>query len=433
MNIFTLLRAPLFLLIVLLFSLPQSTPQNGVPPITLANNQISATETSLSLSGPVGGAYLTNLRGADHLESSPARDLRMRQRIRTLQQTGALAPFDASKQVSFIQPIKLVNAPLETSILTAQFVDHDQTNPGSVQDYRCSDRTYDFQGYNHTGTDFVAYPFPWRMIDNDSVTVVAAAAGTIVERSDGHADRNCSFGGTGDNMVVLVHADGSQSSYAHMKKGSVTTKAVGERVEAGEYLGVIGSSGASTAPHLHFEVKDSAGNLIDPFFDPANATCNTLNQSSWWAEQPEYFDAGINKLMTSSARPSLQQCGDAITHDTDSFLPGETVHLSAFYRNQLSEDITQFQLMRPDGSIALKWDHQIGEDYLEFSMWTWSITLDPESPLGAWIVQADYRGETYAHGFAATEERGNPDPTPTPEPTPKPGLDERMYLPLVLR
>ena len=50
------------------------------------------------------------------------------------------------------------------------------------------------------------------------------------------------------------HDDGSLALYAHLRTGSVTARPIGARIAAGEYLGVIGSSGNSTGPHLHFEV-----------------------------------------------------------------------------------------------------------------------------------------------------------------------------------
>ena len=52
-----------------------------------------------------------------------------------------------------------------------------------------------------------------------------------------------------------MHADGSVAWYGHMKAGSLTNKAVGQTVSSGEYLGIVGSSGNSTGPHLHFGIR----------------------------------------------------------------------------------------------------------------------------------------------------------------------------------
>ena len=75
-------------------------------------------------------------------------------------------------------------------------------------------------------------------------------------RADGFDDRSCTPGGS-SNKVAIRHDDGTMAWYLHMKKWSVTPKGVGETVLAGEYLGVVGSSGSSSLPHLHFDVRDT--------------------------------------------------------------------------------------------------------------------------------------------------------------------------------
>ncbi len=66
-------------------------------------------------------------------------------------------------------------------------------------------------------------------------------------------------GGYG-NAVIVMHAGGITSLYAHMSQIDVR---VGEKVETGELIGLVGSTGLSTGPHLHFEVRVN-GNLTDP-------------------------------------------------------------------------------------------------------------------------------------------------------------------------
>ncbi len=100
------------------------------------------------------------------------------------------------------------------------------------------------------------------------------------------------------NAVVIRHADGTLAHYLHMKNGSVTTKAVGATIAQGEYLGVVGSSGSSTGPHLHFEVRNAANTTpIDPF----HGDCNT--SASLWAEQPPYYDSAVIAVHTGTAAP----------------------------------------------------------------------------------------------------------------------------------
>lgn len=80
------------------------------------------------------------------------------------------------------------------------------------------------------------------------------------------------------NYVLLRHADGVYTLYAHLAPGSVVVEA-GAAVVAGQRLGAVGSSGSSTEPHLHFHACDAPDPLrcagmpvafdgIDlPFFD----------------------------------------------------------------------------------------------------------------------------------------------------------------------
>lgn len=122
------------------------------------------------------------------------------------------------------------------------YVDHDATI-GSVEEYNCGDRTYDKPnngGYNHSGTDICIGPYYWSMMDSMFVNVIAAAPGQIVDKDDGNYDRNCGFGAGSPNYVKIMHADGSYAVYYHMKSGSVTSKFIGETVEEGEYLGLVG-------------------------------------------------------------------------------------------------------------------------------------------------------------------------------------------------
>ncbi len=66
-------------------------------------------------------------------------------------------------------------------------------------------------------------------------------------------------GGYG-NLVKVRHPDGSETRYAHLNSINVRK---GQRVDKGEQLGTIGSTGKSTGPHLHFEIRIN-GQAIDP-------------------------------------------------------------------------------------------------------------------------------------------------------------------------
>ncbi len=82
--------------------------------------------------------------------------------------------------------------------------------------------------------------------------VQAAAAGTVVFSGEQRG-----YGTT----VVVEHADGSKSRYAHL---SATTVATGSAVETGQTLGRAGKSGRATGTHLHFEVTSPHGTPVSP-------------------------------------------------------------------------------------------------------------------------------------------------------------------------
>ncbi|MGU3644623.1 M23 family metallopeptidase [Microbacterium sp. C23T] len=92
--------------------------------------------------------------------------------------------------------------------------------------------------------------------------IVAAAAGTVVRALDGIPNTESlpepppipPIEETVGNHVVVEIAPGLYTLYGHMDPGSVRVS-VGDRVEKGQELGLIGSSGNSTTPHLHFHLQ----------------------------------------------------------------------------------------------------------------------------------------------------------------------------------
>ena len=89
----------------------------------------------------------------------------------------------------------------------------------------------------------------------------AAADGTIVY-AGWHS------GGYG-NLVEIRHSDGTTTRYGHNSRLSV---AVGQTVRQGQLLAEMGSTGNSTGSHLHFEIRPSGGNAVNPISHlPANS------------------------------------------------------------------------------------------------------------------------------------------------------------------
>ena len=139
----------------------------------------------------------------------------------------------------------------------------------------------------HGGSDFILDGgFP-AMVD-DPLEVLAAAEGVVILVEDGNYDLchgedfeiSCDGHPIVANRVHIQHVDGLTSRYLHLMKDSVLV-AEGDSVRCGDPLGLVGSSGRSSTPHLHFEVQDVDGVVIDPFaLDPAD---------SLWREQDGPF------------------------------------------------------------------------------------------------------------------------------------------------
>jgi murein DD-endopeptidase MepM/ murein hydrolase activator NlpD len=66
-------------------------------------------------------------------------------------------------------------------------------------------------------------------------------------------------GGYG-NLVIIRHYNGLETYYAHLSSIEVD---INQEIEAGKFIGIIGSTGHSTGPHLHFECR-FMGNAFDP-------------------------------------------------------------------------------------------------------------------------------------------------------------------------
>lgn len=98
---------------------------------------------------------------------------------------------------------------------------------------------------SHSGIDFHAA---------SGSSVVAVGAGTVVEAG---------WGGAYGNNIVLRMTDGTYTQYGHLSSIGVS---VGQSVGGGQRIGLSGSTGNSTGPHLHFEARTtpSYGSDMDP-------------------------------------------------------------------------------------------------------------------------------------------------------------------------
>ncbi|MDT0270327.1 M23 family metallopeptidase [Streptomyces sp. DSM 44915] len=96
---------------------------------------------------------------------------------------------------------------------------------------------------NHTGTDF------------------AAATGTPVKNVHTGVVKEAAWAGSYGYRIIVEQEDGTELWYCHLSSMNVST---GTEVTTGDVIGQVGSTGNSSGPHLHLEVRPGGGDAIDP-------------------------------------------------------------------------------------------------------------------------------------------------------------------------
>jgi murein DD-endopeptidase MepM/ murein hydrolase activator NlpD len=103
---------------------------------------------------------------------------------------------------------------------------------------------------NHEGVD---------INNNAGAPIYAAAGGTVTTAINSNATTG--YG----TQIVITHADGYTTRYAHLVYGSMTVSQ-GATVAQGDRIGTVGSTGNSTGPHLHFEIKRNGSNITNSYY-----------------------------------------------------------------------------------------------------------------------------------------------------------------------
>lgn len=88
-------------------------------------------------------------------------------------------------------------------------------------------------------------------LKNDNIPAVLG--GTVVDKGTN---------ATAGNFITIKQSDGLTATYMHLAK--LPSLKVGSEVNEGQTIGVQGSTGASSGKHLHYQVKDSKGNYVNP-------------------------------------------------------------------------------------------------------------------------------------------------------------------------
>lgn len=216
------------------------------------------------------------------------------------------------------------------------YVDDDVESNG-VRDYTGAKGDLAMTYNTHTGVDMEISGFK---IMDEGVPVLAAADGVVEEFFDQSADRNLICSQERWNFIKLRHSNGYSSFYGHLKRATVDLT-VGATVKAGERLALVGSSGCSAYPHLHFEVQDCQGTVVDPF---------KLNM---FVSPPDYARGNPAYVMeTILFQPpvnTIVPIQDPGLSDVQSVSVGQPFTFGMTVSNMRSNDLLRVEFTGPDG------------------------------------------------------------------------------------
>lgn len=285
--------------------------------------------------------------------------------------TGGASPLGCNPTVSFCTPIVLPTMfiwPMPGSDADEWVINNyvDLNAGGGVTDYLGGSKSYD----GHRGIDIDVPTF--RAMDDD-FPILAAAPGVVVSLDDSNFDRNMSCTGTW-NFVRIEHADGTTSTYGHLKQNSVVVS-VGQNVAAGTVLGVVGSSGCSTAPHLHFEVRDADNQVVDPFLENMFFS-------------PPVYNTPIGLMdvsLRSGAVSNANQIKDPPPNVTV-ISPGSTLGIGLSMGGGQSGDQILIRLRNPSNAVFASTTINFTQVY-RHSFWWWNPSIPVGAPQGYWEVE----------------------------------------------
>lgn len=293
-----------------------------------------------------------------------------------------------------------VGRPLDDGLAIVNYVDH-QAGAG-ILDYQGGSHAYE----GHAGIDYTLHNF--RLMDSGT-PVLAASTGTVAfigGAAPGAFDRSCDFNWPDDgNWLWIANGDGTYAEYYHLRRWSLTV-GVGELVIAGDTLGLVGSSGYSTAPHLHFGTGDYFGGPYQTR-DPYNGPFNPL-PSLWQAQEPY---VGSRPLQFKDLGVYTDTAVGGSVFDTDYCKIQEGIHapvvfgihephLNQWFQFQGNPgDAFRIEVVRPNGTLWAWFEDSLGQD-ARFDWfwvyWFWDGNVSA-ADYGDWTVKA------YANGMLSRQ------------------------------
>ncbi len=275
---------------------------------------------------------------------------------------------------------------LYRDLFTHNFVDLSSASP-DILDWDCTDFTYD----GHDASDVHIRTFGEQAV---GVPVFAAQDGRVVGVTGGCDDLNtCPFAPCSDcvNYVALDNDFGRVTFYLHLKKNSATV-ALNQVVRAGDPLGLVGSSGFSSSPHLHFATYDH-GAVFEPYAGPCRA-----GESGWKTQTPinrqlYLRDAGV----TYENMENYPGYPHEFPRSGQIALADSFIYFWALPINLPANSTWRFRIQKPNGAIVFNTGNQGFQGgsipFMRASWWWWSWNVpEMHTTVGTWIVRFDING-----------------------------------------
>lgn len=228
------------------------------------------------------------------------------------------------------------------------------------------------------------------------VAVRAAAQGRILRTRDGVPDVSVRDTGMDaiqnrecGNGVVIDHGDGWQSQYCHLRKGSITVRS-GEFVQAGDSIGLIGLSGATEYPHVHFEVRRGR-TVMDPFDGaPMREACGAAASRPLWAQPIGYSGIGVINIGFTTERPTSNGIDNGDYGNTDFSRSIPALYFFVRIYGLREGDQPRIRISAPDGRILSEPKILPATKNQVRSYWSVGVRR-PGSAFAAGVYQAEFR------------------------------------------
>ncbi len=291
---------------------------------------------------------------------------------------------EAKAIVPHVYPIYPFGGIQDIDLVPFHYVDLDP-GPG-LQDWNCGERTYD----GHDAIDYWITSFGEQ---DGAVPVFSPLPGRVVHAQDGYPDRQrqCSWGT--ENYIQVDHGGGQITGYGHLRRGSVRFS-TGERVEAGEELGEVASSGCSYWPHLHFVTRVD-NRVIEPHTGACNPGGSAFRQQHPMRHDTMLWDFGFSVRgpdeLTAEEEPpgALPRLGRIGKKD-------KTVYAWAYLLDLVPHSSYRVRAFSPDG--RLRWDSgtRLNDNPEHLSLAIAWLTIPSKKfrrHYGTWTIEISLDGE----------------------------------------